>query len=153
MKHFFAMPDHGSRAPGSTGAPRGVRRRRRADQPHALRVKRVYAPSDEGDGLRILVDRLWPRGLAKQEARVDLWLRDAAPSNELRRRFHSHPDRWAAFKAAYDEELEGEPARSLAGSIIDKLAATPVTLLYAARDEQRNNAVALRDWLVARMAE
>ncbi len=151
MKHISAMPDHGSRAPGSAGKPRSVRRRRETSPPHALRIKRVYAPPDESDGLRILVDRLWPRGLTKEKARIDLWLKDAAPSNELRRQFHGHPDHWAAFNAAYGKELAQEPGRQAAASVIDKLAAGAVTLLYAARDEQHNNAVALRAWLVARM--
>ena len=124
-----------------------------ARTPHALRVKRVYAAPDEDDGLRILVDRLWPRGVAKQNSRIDLWLRDVAPSNQLRRRFHGDPDQWAAFNAAYAEELARAPALPLANSIIEKLAAGAVTLVYAARDERRNNAVALRDWLAARMRE
>ncbi len=123
---------------------------RGATTPHPLRVKRVYAAPGEGDGLRILVDRLWPRGVARQNARIDLWLRDVAPSNDLRRRFHGDPDQWAAFSAAYAEELARAPALPLADSIIEKLAASVVTLLYAARNEQRNNAVALRDWLAAR---
>ena len=152
MKHGFVMSAHGSHASGSTGKPPGARRRGAA-QGGALRIKRVYAPPDEDDGLRILVDRLWPRGLAREKARIDLWLKDVAPSNELRRQFHGHPDHWAAFNAASGQELAQEPARQAAQSIIDKLAAGPVTLLYAARDEQHNNAVALRDWLAARIRD
>jgi len=149
MKHFFAMPHDESHAQGSTHKPRRVVRQRGASA-HALRVKRVYAVAEEDDGLRILVDRLWPRGMTREKARVDLWLKDVAPSNELRRQFHGHPDHWAAFTAAYREELAREPARQAAASIIDKLATSAVTLLYAARDEAHNNAVALRDWLAAR---
>ncbi len=122
-----------------------------AGAPRALRVKRVYAAPEKDDGLRILVDRLWPRGIAKQDAEIDMWLKDVAPSSELRRRFHGDPDQWAAFNAAYAEELARAPALPLADSIIEKLAGSAVTLLYAARDERRNNAVALRDWLAARM--
>ncbi|MGO8800658.1 MAG: DUF488 domain-containing protein [Roseiarcus sp.] len=124
---------------------------RRLATANGLRVKRVYAAPEESDGLRALVDRLWPRGLTRQKARIDLWLKDVAPSDGLRRRFHGDPGQWAAFNAAYAEELARAPALALADSIIEKLAAGPVTLLYAARDEQRNNAVALRDWLTARM--
>jgi uncharacterized protein YeaO (DUF488 family) len=153
MKHARAMPDDGSRTPGSTDKPRGLPRRRAMAPPHALRVKRVYAAPDEGDGLRILVDRLWPRGMARQKAQVDLWLKDVAPSDALRRQFHGRPDQWAAFNAAYGRQLAQAPARPLAESIIDKLAASAVTLLYAARDEQHNNAIALRDWLASRMGE
>jgi uncharacterized protein YeaO (DUF488 family) len=119
----------------------------------ALRIKRVYVAPEKDDGLRVLVDRLWPRGIAKRDAAIDIWLKDVAPSNELRRRFHGDPGQWAAFNAAYAEELARPPALPLADSIIEKLAAGAVTLLYAARDEQRNNAVALRDWLAARMGE
>ena len=127
--------------------------KRRAATPNALRVKRVYAAPDEGDGLRILVDRLWPRGLTKQKARIDLWMKDVAPSDGLRRRFHGDSEQWVAFNAAYAEELARAPTAPLADSIIEKLAASAVTLLYAARNEPRNNAVALRDWLAARMRE
>jgi uncharacterized protein YeaO (DUF488 family) len=125
--------------------------KRGARAPRALRIKRVYAAPEKDDGLRILVDRLWPRGIAKQDAQIDMWLKDVAPSHELRRRFHGDPGQWAAFNAAYAEELARAPALPLADSIIEKLAGSAVTLLYAARDERRNNAVALRDWLAARM--
>ncbi len=116
----------------------------------ALRLKRVYETPEKSDGLRILVDRLWPRGIAKEKAHIDLWLKDVAPSNDLRRRFHGKPEAWKEFTAAYAEELAHEPALSLANSIIGKLAGTAVTLLYAARDTEHNNAVALRDWLLLR---
>ena len=117
---------------------------------HALAVKRVYAPPSDGDGLRVLVDRLWPRGVTKDKARIDLWLKEIAPSHELRKRFHGHPDLWGEFKAAYARELTQEPARLHVNEVLERLRETPVTLLYAARDEDRNNAVALRDWLLAR---
>ena len=117
------MADEGSRAPGARDKPREARRRRATALPAAPRVKRVYAAPDEGDGLRILVDRLWPRGMAREKAHVDLWLKDVAPSNALRRQFHLHPDHWAAFKAGYDAELAREPALPLAESILKKLTA------------------------------
>ena len=153
MKHHSAMPDEGSRAPGARDKPRVARRRRTTAPPTAPRLKRVYAAPDAGDGLRILVDRLWPRGMAREKAHIDLWLKEVAPSEALRRQFHLHPDHWPAFKAAYGEELARAPALPLAELIIEKLAAGPVTLVYAARDEQHNNAVALRDWLAARSGE
>ena len=113
----------------------------------ALALKRVYAPPDAGDGTRILVDRLWPRGIARDKARIDLWLKDIAPSDALRKRFHGKPDDWDAFCAAYFAELEDAAAQAAAKDLLDRLRKGPVTLLHAARDEQRNNAVALRAWL------
>jgi uncharacterized protein YeaO (DUF488 family) len=112
-----------------------------------LALKRVYEPPDAGDGTRILVDRLWPRGIAKDKARIDLWLKDIAPSAALRKRFHGRPDDWDAFCAAYCAELEHAAARAAAKDLFGRLRKGPVTLLYAARDEHRNNAVALRAWL------
>ena len=110
-------------------------------------LRRVYEAPDASDGTRILVDRLWPRGIAKDTARIDLWLKAIAPSDALRKRFHGHPDDWDAFLAAYFVELDGVAAREAARTIFERLCNGPVTLLYAARDQQRNNAVALRIWL------
>jgi uncharacterized protein YeaO (DUF488 family) len=112
-----------------------------------LAVKRVYEKPDPADGTRILVDRLWPRGIAKDKAGIDLWLKDIAPSDALRRRFHAKPDEWDAFRAAYEAELQGGAAQAAARDLLDRLRKGPVTLLYAARDERRNNAVALKAWL------
>jgi len=112
-----------------------------------LAVKRVYLPPDVGDGIRILVDRLWPRGIARDKAQIDLWLRDIAPSTALRKRFHGKPDAYDAFRSAYFEELKSEAAQSAVKNLLDRLREGPVTLLYAARDERRNNAVALKEWL------
>ena len=112
-----------------------------------FRIKRVYAPATADDGLRVLVDRLWPRGIAKEKARIDLWLKDIAPSEALRRRFHGDPSKWQEFVAAYDAELKREPASSAVASLREHLRSLPVTLLYAARDETRNNAAALKAWL------
>ena len=114
---------------------------------HQLRIKRVYKPPDAGDGVRVLVDRLWPRGLSKERARIDLWLKEIAPSNTLRRLFHGDAAGWEEFKAAYYAEL-GQPAvQSVVRTLLDRLTLDPVTLLFAARDETRNNAVALKEWL------
>ncbi len=112
-----------------------------------FRIKRVYAPAAADDGLRVLVDRLWPRGIAKEKARIDLWLKDIAPSEALRRRFHGEPSKWQEFVAAYDGELRREPASAAVASLREHLRRQPVTLLYAARDETHNNAVALKEWL------
>jgi len=112
-----------------------------------LTLKRVYEPPAPADGARILVDRLWPRGIARDKARIDLWLKDIAPSDALRRRFHARPADWDKFVAAYATELEGAAAQAAARELRDRLREGPVTLLYAARDERRNNAVALKAWL------
>lgn len=112
-----------------------------------LAVKRVYAVPEAGDGVRILVDRLWPRGIAREKAGIDLWLKDIAPSDALRKRFHGKPDDWDEFRDAYAGELEGAAAQVAVADLRDRLRDGAVTLLYAARDEERNNAVALRMWL------
>lgn len=111
------------------------------------RIKRVYAAAEAEDGTRVLVDRLWPRGIAKDKARIHCWLRDLSPSDALRKRFHAQPGKWAAFRAAYARELEAPEAQPAVQQLRALLREGPVTLLYAARDEERNNAVALRDWL------
>jgi uncharacterized protein YeaO (DUF488 family) len=110
---------------------------------HPFRIKRIYAPPEDGDGFRVLVDRLWPRGIAKDKARIDLWLKDVAPSDDLRRRFHGAPSKWREFVAAYARELQQAPGRAAAEALRRRAADGPVTLLYAARDEAHNNAVAL----------
>jgi uncharacterized protein YeaO (DUF488 family) len=115
-----------------------------------LRLKRVYTPPDTADGLRVLVDRLWPRGLTRERAKVDFWLKELAPSDALRRRFHGDPEGWEAFKIAYYSELAQPPAQAVVRELLDRLTRKPVTLLFAARDETRNNAVALKEWLDAR---
>jgi uncharacterized protein YeaO (DUF488 family) len=110
-----------------------------------LRIKRVYVESSEDDGRRILVDRLWPRGLTKEKAKVDLWLKDIAPSNELRKWFGHDPQRWPEFKRRYAEELRalGEPLALLR----QEAKQGTVTLLYGARDEEHNEAVVLLELL------
>lgn len=113
-----------------------------------FRTKRVYEKPDAGDGLRVLVDRLWPRGLTKEKARVDLWLKDIAPSHGLRKWSHQDPERWEEFKRRYFAELAEK-----AGLVEDLKARSrqsTVTLLFGARDTARNNAVALLEYLKAR---
>jgi uncharacterized protein YeaO (DUF488 family) len=112
-----------------------------------LHIKRVYEPADTTDGVRILVDRLWPRGLSRERAKIDLWLKEIAPSDTLRRRLHRDPSAWGDFKTAYYAELERASAQPALHDLIERLARGPVTLLFAARDETRNNAVALKEWL------
>jgi uncharacterized protein YeaO (DUF488 family) len=112
-----------------------------------FRIKRVYEPASKDDGLRVLVDRLWPRGIAKQKAHIDLWLRDLSPSDALRRMVHADPTKWDDFVKAYGRELKQEPARTAFADLRKLPRSRPVTLLYAARDEVHNNAVALKRWL------
>jgi len=108
-------------------------------------LKRVYETPSAEDGTRILVDRLWPRGLTKAKARVDLWLKAIAPSTELRQWFGHDPDRWAEFQSRYRAELEANP--DAVAELISALRRGPATLVYGARDETRNDAVVLADWL------
>ena len=112
-----------------------------------LRIKRVYEPPEPEDGLRVLVDRLWPRGLSREKAQIDLWLKEIAPSDALRRRFHRNPAGWEDFKTAYYTELERPPAQLAVRDLLERLRHEPVTLLFAARDETHNNAVALKEWV------
>jgi len=112
-----------------------------------LSIKRVYQPPDNEDGVRVLVDRLWPRGLSRERAQIDLWLKEIAPSDAMRRRYHGDPAAWEEFKTAYYAELKQPPAQSAVRDLLDRLSREPVTLLFAARDETRNNAVALKEWL------
>jgi uncharacterized protein YeaO (DUF488 family) len=110
-------------------------------------VKRVYDAPADSDGFRVLVDRLWPRGMTKEKAHIDLWLKAIAPSDALRHEFHAAPEKWKAFIAAYAKELKNPAAEADAEILREHLRKGPVTLLYAARDEMHNNAVALKDWL------
>jgi uncharacterized protein YeaO (DUF488 family) len=111
-----------NKMPEFSQAHDGRRRGEMTRQP--LRVKRVYRAPDAEDGVRVLVDRLWPRGLSRERAQIDLWLKEIAPSDALRRR-----------------------SQSAGRALLDRLSREPVTLLFAAREEIRNNAVALKEWL------
>lgn len=113
-----------------------------------IRVKRVYAAPSAEDGMRVLVDRLWPRGLARDKARIDLWLKELAPSTELRKWFNHEPAKWAEFQRRYLQELQQQPAALT--HAIEVLGTGPVTLLFAAREERYNDAVALRAFLLSR---
>src|SRR5436309_14047320 len=114
----------------------------------SLQVKRVYDPPSERDGVRVLVDRLWPRGLTKTAAAVDLWLKDLAPSVTLRRWFTHNPSLWTEFIRRYAEELDSLQAKSAAvAALVAAVRRGRVTLLFGARDHQHNNATALRWYL------
>jgi uncharacterized protein YeaO (DUF488 family) len=114
----------------------------------SVAIKRVYEPVSRGDGARVLVDRLWPRGLTKERAAVDEWLRDLAPSNELRQWFHARPDHWEAFRKKYLKELtqpEAEDALRELYHLAHKKKR--LTLLFASKNETRNNALVLKELL------
>src|SRR5690606_10626065 len=110
----------------------------------SVSIKRAYEPPENQDGKRVLVDRLWPRGLSKALGKIDVWLKDIAPSTALRKWFQHDADKWSEFQRRYRAELQENPCldelKALAG-------AGPVTLIYAAHDERHNNAVVLRDLL------
>ena len=121
------------------------RTKSRAGARGTLQLKRIYDPPDAADGFRVLVDRLWPRGLRKDKARIDLWLKEIAPSTELRRWFGHDPARWSMFRRKYRAELHHRA--DLLRTIEDALREGPVTLLFAARDVEHNEAVVLKDWI------
>jgi uncharacterized protein YeaO (DUF488 family) len=114
----------------------------------AINIKRAYDPPSQADGVRVLVDRLWPRGLTKPAAAVDLWLKDIAPSVTLRKWFNHDPSRWTEFNQRYAEELDALGAKSPAiAALVAAIRGGRVTLLFGARDTQHNNATALRSYL------
>ncbi len=107
-------------------------------------IKRVYEEKND-ESFRILVDRLWSKGLSKERAEIDLWLKDIAPSDELRRAFSHNPDRWNEFRERYFKELDGK--KDLVEQIIRKAKEGDITLLYGAKNKEFNNAIALREYL------
>ncbi len=121
-----------------------------------IAVKRIYAPPDDGDGARFLVDRLWPRGVSKEKAGLTAWLKALAPSDALRDQFHHAAAQsdaaWQAFRDAYFAALDagGDEVAAALAEIDAAAKKGPVTLLFAAKDEAHNNAVALREWLERR---
>jgi uncharacterized protein YeaO (DUF488 family) len=112
-----------------------------------IKLKRAYEPATKADGTRVLVDRLWPRGVSKKAARIDHWLKEIAPSAELRKWFDHDPAKWAKFRAKYFRELDAN------GEVVDQLRAFArrgtVTLVFAAKDEEHNDAVALQEYLAS----
>jgi uncharacterized protein YeaO (DUF488 family) len=110
-----------------------------------IRIKRVYEPAETGDGARFLVDRLWPRGIKKEDLQLDAWLKDVSPGNELRLWFGHDPAKWDEFTRRYVQELDRK--HSAWEPILNALQQGEVTLLYAARDQEHNNALALKAYL------
>jgi len=110
---------------------------------YRFRIKRVYELPDKHDGRRILVDRLWPRGLTKEKASIDLWLKDIAPSTELRKWFDHDPGRWEEFKERYLDELKGNSEQIQL--LKQELDTGIVTLVYGAKDEEHNQAVVIQE--------
>lgn len=118
-----------------------------------IKIKRVYEPAEPQDGYRILVDRLWPRGIRKEDLSMDYWAKEVTPSPEIRKAFGHKSENWEWFKAAYLDELNANPK---AAEFVDKLNALDpaperITLLYAAKDPQINHAVVLAQWLREQM--
>ena len=113
-----------------------------------IQLKRVYESPEASDGYRILTDRLWPRGISREKAALDLWAKDMAPSSELRKWFGHDPEKFEKFKKRYAEELSGNPDTEKFISLIrEELQKGPVTLLYGAKDEIHNQAVVLKEFL------
>ena len=112
-----------------------------------IRVKRIYAPPTADDGLRILVDRIWPRGVSKTRAAIDAWWKDLAPTTELRKQFSHAPALWDAFRVRYFQQLDEMDLAETMAMIKDRRA----TLLFATKEERYNNAVALREYLLRKM--
>lgn len=110
-----------------------------------FRIKRAYEPPDASDGFRVLVERLWPRGLSKARAQVDLWLKDVAPSTELRTWFGHDPDKWREFRRRYRAELAGQ--EEAVALLLERAGRGPVTLVYGSREPRCNSATALAEYL------
>lgn len=110
-----------------------------------IEVKRIYDSSDQSNGLRILVDRIWPRGIKKEDANLDEWLKEVAPSSELRKWFGHDPERFEGFEEKYIEELQNDQEKKSAfEKLCEKAKSNDITLLYAAKDEKHNQAVVLK---------
>lgn len=118
--------------------------------PMTVQIRRVYDPPSPRDGARILVDRVWPRGLTKQKAHIDLWLKDIAPSTKLRQWFGHDPARWVEFRRRYRAELTRNPKS--VGTLRELARKRRVTLVFGARDERHNQAVVLKEFLARRRA-
>ena len=116
-----------------------------------INVKRVYEPPEASDGRRILVERLWPRGLRRDAIDLDRWAKELGASDALRRWYHHVPDRWPEFQRRYRAQLRQHPEHWL--ELVELAQSEPLTLLFSARDEERNNAVALATFLAERLLE
>ena len=116
-----------------------------------IKLKRVYDPPSEQDGFRVLVDQLWPRGMRKEDAALDRWMKEVAPSRELRQWFGHDPEKWAEFKERYFEELDAHPEAW--APLVEAAGRGTITLLYSAREREYNNAVALRAYLESKLKD
>ncbi len=114
-----------------------------------IRMKRVYVESEEADGCRILVDRLWARGMSKEKVKVDLWIKEIAPSIELRHWYGHNADRWEGFKTRYFAELAANPES--VRKVLAEVKAGVVTFLYSTKEERQNNAVALKEYIESKI--
>lgn len=112
-----------------------------------IKTKRIYEEASMEDGARILVDRIWPRGISKNNAAIQDWLKDLAPSDNLRKWYGYDPEKWKKFRQRYRAELQAREKELVMRRLASLAKAQPVTLVYAARDTKRNNAVALRDFI------
>jgi uncharacterized protein YeaO (DUF488 family) len=117
-----------------------------------VKLKRAYEPSTRSDGYRVLVERLWPRGLRKEALPLDAWLKEIAPSAPLRKWFAHDPERWTEFKRRYRAELKQPAQAELLRGLVERAAAGTVTLIFSSHDTEHNNAVVLRDELDRRSA-
>ena len=115
-----------------------------------IELQRVYAPAARTGGTRVLVDRVWPRGLKKEELHLDRWMKDLAPSTALRKWFGHDPRRWQEFRRRYRAELAQPDKQELLGELRRMARSGPVVLLYGARDQEHNQAVVLREYLESR---
>jgi uncharacterized protein YeaO (DUF488 family) len=119
-----------------------------AKQQVRIALKRVYDEPDPGDGTRVLVERLWPRGLSKERAHVDVWLKEIAPSRELRTWYGHDPEKFAEFRRRYESELASQTGQAAVARLRDLVKQGPVTLVFAAHDTEHTNAIVLRDLLL-----
>lgn len=115
----------------------------------SVRTKRAYEPASDDDGYRVLVDRLWPRGVSKEKAQLNTWMKEVAPSTELRRWFGHDPARWDEFERRYRAELAAPERRRLVDELADRAVHGSVTLVYGARDTVHNEAMVLSDAVIA----
>jgi len=114
-----------------------------------IQLKRAYKPPEKQDGTRLLVERLWPRGLTKEKAAIDEWFKDVAPSQELRKWYAHDPKKWETFRRRYLEELRGNP--EAVSRLRERVKAGPVTFVFAAKDEEHNSALVLKKFIEGKL--
>lgn len=112
-----------------------------------IHIKRAYEKAERDDGYRILIDRLWPRGISKNKLKMDEWIKDIAPSSELRKKFAHDPERWKEFKSAYLKELRSPELNTSIRHLLELAKKSDLTLLYSAHDEKHNNAIVLKQFM------